>query len=226
VIIAIRGNIPVNSRISVANIQRLNPAAYPNENTNNNNLTASLSVVAGGPVPIKLLSFNAVKQNKSVSLNWETATEINSSYFDVQTSRNGTDWESIGRVNAAGNSNTTQHYSLLHASPVKGINYYRLKEVDIDAKFEYSDTRTITFSAANSITVMPNPTTDKLFITSGSSGTLQIVSLYSSEGRLMQNVANFKFGNSINMSNYAPGMYMLKMTDKDGQTEIIRIVKN
>ncbi len=226
VIITIKGNIPVSSRNSVANIQRLNPNAYPNENTNNNNLTASLSVVAGGPLPIKLLSFNATKQSKSVYLNWETATEMNSSYFDVQTSRNGTDWQSIGIVNAAGNSNTTQRYSLTHTSPVKGINYYRLKQVDIDAKFEYSATRTATFSTGSSITIMPNPTTDKVFITSALSGTLQLVSLYSSEGKIMQSIPDFKFGNSISMSNYAPGIYMLKTTDKDGQTEITRIIKN
>ncbi len=224
--ITVKGNRPVTSRISVANIIRLNPGAYPNENTSNNNLTAALSVAAGGPLPIKLLSFNASKQNKSVNLTWETATEINSSHFDVQTSMNGTDWTSIGIVNAAGNSNTNKQYSLLHATPVKGINYYRLKQFDINAKFEYSLIRTVSFSTAGSISIMPNPTIDKVFITSGDNGTLQSVSLYSAEGKLLQHINNFKFGNSIDMTSYAPGIYMLKMVDKDGKVEVTRVLKN
>jgi hypothetical protein len=226
VVITVKGFVPVSSRISVANIQRLNPSAYPNENTTNNNLTAALGVTPGGPLPITLLSFNAVKQNKSVYLSWETATEANSSHFDVQTSRNGTAWESIGTVNAAGNSNTTQRYSFIHQSPVKGINYYRIKLVDLDAKFEYSLTRTVSFSSDNNITVMPNPTVDKVFITSNNSGTLSTVAVYSTGGKLMQRINNFSFGSSIDMSSYAPGIYLLKMTDKENNTEVVRVVKN
>jgi hypothetical protein len=224
IVIAVKGMVPVSSRISVANIQRLNPGAYPNENTSNNNLTASLGVVEGGPLPIKLLSFNAVKQNKTVNLTWETATELNSSHFDVQTSRNGTDWQSIGTVAAAGNSNTTQRYSFLHASPGKGINYYRLKLVDIDAKFEFSPTRTISFSTATTITISPNPTADKVFISSGNTGTVQLT-VYSAEGRSIQSFNNFVLGSSIDMRGYTAGIYLLKITDKDDNTEVMRVVK-
>ena len=224
IIITVKGVTPVSSRISVANIIRLNPAAYPNENTNNNNLTASLGVVPGGPVPIKLLSFDAVKQNKSVYLSWETATELNSSHFDIQTSRNGTDWQSIGTVAAAGNSNTTRRYSYTHSSPGKGINYYRIRLVDLDAKFEFSPTRAISFSTSTTITVSPNPTADKVFITSGNSGTVQLT-VYSSEGKLMQTFKSFVLGNSIDMSSFAPGIYLLKITDKDDNTEVMRVVK-
>ena len=67
-------------------------------------------------------------------------------------------------------------------------------QVDLDAKFEYSLTRTVSFSAVNTITISPNPTTDKVFITSGDNATLQFVSLYSLEGRLMQTLNNFKLG--------------------------------
>ncbi len=225
IVIAIKGVTPVSSRISVANIQRLNPGAYPNENTTNNNLTAALGVVPGGPLPIKLLSFNAAKQNKSANLSWETSIETNSNYFDVQTSRNGTDWQSIGTVAAAGNSNTVKRYSFEHVSPGKGINYYRLKLVDIDAQFEYSQTRAITFTTGTSITVSPNPTADKIFITSGNTGTLESLTLYSAEGRLMQSFKNFGLGNGIDMSRYGPGIYLLKIVDKDGTSEVMRIVK-
>jgi hypothetical protein len=224
IVVTVKGLIPVSSRISVANIIRLNPGAYPNENTNNNNLTASLGVVQGGPVPIKLLSFNAVKQNKSVYLSWETSTEVNSSHFEVQTSTNGTNWQPIGTVTAAGTSNTTQRYSFIHSSPGKGINYYRIKLVDLDAKFEFSPTKAISFSTGTGITILPNPTIDKVYITSGISGTVQL-HIYSAEGRLIQSIKNFVMGNSIDMSSLAAGTYVLRITDKDGAVEVMRVVK-
>lgn len=225
IVVNVKGLIAVVSRISVANIQRLNPAAYPNENTNNNNLTAALGVIPGGPQPITLLNFTATKQNTVVNLNWQTAQEFNSKNFDVQFSKDGVNWQTIGMVNAAGNSTTTRSYSFVHTTPVNGINYYRLKQVDMDAKYEYSVIRTVNFSTKNTITIMPNPTVDKVYITSNGGGTLQSVTLFSVDGKLIQNTPNFLLGNSIDMRNYAPGIYTIKIVEKSGMTEVMKVVK-
>lgn len=225
VIVTIKGFIPTAALNSVANIQRLNPAWYPNEDVTNNNLTAALGVVVGGPLPITLLNFTATKQGKVVDLNWQTSTESNSSHFDVQFSKDGIDWTSIGTVKAAGNSTSTQSYSLVHQKPVNSINYYRLKQVDINAKYEYSLTRTVSFKGNNSLTLMPNPTTDRVFITSNTPGNLQTVSIYSNDGKQIYTTTNFRLGNSIDLSRYASGVYMLKIVDKNGDTEIMKVVK-
>lgn len=226
IIVTVRGYVPVSSRISVANIIRYNPGAYPNENINNNNLTASLGVVPGSPQPVKLLSFIATKQGKVVNLNWATGNELNSSHFDVEYSRNGTQWQTIGTVAAAGTSTTTRNYSLVHSSPAAGVNFYRLKQVDIDAKFENSLTRTVTFTTSHTINIFPNPTTDRIYISSNSGGTIQSVSLISEDGKQMMHVNNFMLGSSIDMRNYGPGVYMLKILDKDGNSELMKVVKN
>ena len=225
IVIVVQGLIPVLSRISTANIIRLSPSNYPNENTTNNNLTAAMGVAAGGPLPISLLDFVAVKQPKVVDLNWQTSTEQNSSHFDVEFSKDGSDFKSIGKVNAAGNSSTIKNYTLVHLSPVNGVNYYRLKMVDVDGSFKYSAVRTIKFSSSTSIKIMPNPTADRLYITSNEGGVLQSVGLYSIDGRLLQQVTNFNLGKSIDLSNYAPSIYILRLMDKDGTTEVIRVVK-
>jgi Secretion system C-terminal sorting domain len=224
IVINIKGYIAVNSRISVANILRFNPGAYPNDNTTNNNLSIALGVEPL-VLPVKLLSFNATKVEKAVHLNWETETETSSNYFDVQTSSTGTAWQSIGIVNAVGNSTTNHSYSILHQFPVTGINYYRLKQVDNNARIEYSDIRTINFKTNNTITILPNPTTDKVLVTAGNTGTLKTVALYSSEGKLIQRINNFILGKSIDMSNYAPGVYLLKFINKNEITEVIKIIK-
>lgn len=224
IIIDVRGNQAAAPRVSFADLILLNPPAYPNDNNTNNDLGAAIGVT-GGTLPITIFSFDAIKQNSSVKLNWVTATEINSNYFDVQASSNGTNWTSLGTVKAAGNSSIKQQYTFTDNSPLKGINYYRLKMVDIDAKFGYSLTRTISFSTGSSITIQPNPTTDKVYITTDNIAAIRSVLVYSGEGKLMQTVNNFASGNSIDVQTYAPGVYLLKIIYKDEHTETQRIVK-
>ncbi|MEP7254216.1 MAG: T9SS type A sorting domain-containing protein [Ferruginibacter sp.] len=98
----------------------------------------------GGPLPIKLIEFN-VKENNGVNLlQWTTATESNSSYFNIERSSNGQSYETIGRVNASGFSTTEVKYYFTDATPLKGINYYRLAMIDIAGKPEYSKIVSIT----------------------------------------------------------------------------------
>ena len=143
----------------------------------------------------------------------------------MEFSRDGSKFESIGRVNAAGSSSAAKSYSLIHSSPVNGINYYRLKLVDANGTFKYSTVRTVKFSTTKSITIMPNPTADRVFITSNDGGILQSVGLYSVNGKLLQLINDFNLGKSIDLSTYAPSVYILKLIDKDGNTEVIKVVK-
>ena len=208
---------------SNANLLILNPGAIPNENSTNNSVSAGAGVATR--LPIKLLDFTATKQTKSVLLNWRTSQEINSKNFDVQFSKNGIDWTSIGIVNAAGFSNTTKSYSFVHTAPVNGINYYRLKQVDIDAFFEYSPTRIVNFNTKATIAIFPNPTTDKVYISTNGGGSFKSVTLYSIDGKIVRNIDNFLIGSSIDLSSYAPATYMLKVTDKLNVSEYIKVVK-
>ena len=183
------------------------------------------SGAAAGPLPISLIDFSATKQNKVVDLNWQTSIEQNSSYFDVEFSRDGGKFESIGKVKSSGSSTTLKSYSLKHLSPINGLNYYRLKMVDVDASSKYSAVRTVKFSNSTSIAVMPNPTADRVYITSNEGGMLKSVGLYTISGKLLQQVNNFTLGKSIDLSNYSPSIYILKLIDKNGSTEVIKVVK-
>ena len=180
---------------------------------------------SGAPTPVSLIDFSATKQNKIVDIDWQTSNEQNSKYFDVEFSRDGGKFESIGKVNAAGSSTTLKNYSFKHLSPVNGLNYYRLKMVDVDASSKYSAVRTVKFSNLASIAVMPNPTADRVYITSKEAGVLQSVGLYSMTGKLLQQLTNFTLGKSIDLSTYAPSVYILKLIDKDGTTEVLKVVR-
>jgi hypothetical protein len=224
VIVKVKGITPILSANSIANIQRLNPGAYPNENVTNNNLTAAAGVVAGAPLPVQLVTFAAVKQSATVLLNWQTSTEINSSYFDLQHSRNGSQWQSIGTVSAAGNSSTPRNYSFVHNKPVTGVNYYRLKLVDLDGSFKNSPVQMVNFGNGATIKILPNPVVDRLYITGGA-GSFESITIFSSEGKLIQQCSNFITGSSIDMSAYAAGLYRIRITDKEGNTEVRSVVK-
>ncbi len=91
-----------------------------------------------GILPVKLIAFNAVLDNKEVNCTWETASEINNNYFTIERSIDGSSFESIGRVKGKGNTNTNTRYSFTDNNPFAGISYYRLKQTDFDNTYSYS----------------------------------------------------------------------------------------
>ncbi len=225
IIINITGYIETVAAPSICHIVRDNPAAYPNDDVSNNNLTATLAVTPGGPAPILLLDFNAVKQGSNVALSWHTSSEINSDHFDVQYSKDGSTWISIGTVAAAGNSSIQKSYSFLHTTPVPGANYYRLKQVDIGGAYVNSDIKVVSFNSTTGIKILPNPVVGRLYITSSTATTFTSVMVFTAEGKQLEQNNKFVSGNSIDMSRYPAGVYMIKITDSQGNTEVRSVVK-
>ncbi|MBS1619373.1 MAG: T9SS type A sorting domain-containing protein [Bacteroidetes bacterium] len=111
-------------------------------------------------LPVKLISFDAQQTNDNrIQLQWATASEINNDHFDVERSADAQAWSKIAEVKGAGNTNEMQQYALTDRQPLSGINYYRLRQVDYDGKYEYSDIAAaeISTAAAITMTVYPNP---------------------------------------------------------------------
>lgn len=117
-------------------------------------------------VPVELSTFYAKDENCTVSLHWKTETEQNSSHFEVLKSADGLDFERIGSVQAAGNSVESIEYSFVDKTP-EVLNYYRLRQVDLDGSEEYSETIIIKPVSCGGDKfdierVYPNPTSDWL----------------------------------------------------------------
>jgi hypothetical protein len=111
------------------------------------------------PLPIELLSFTATKNNKVADIQWETATEINNDYYQVEKSKDGVNFESFNQVKGAGNSLSKLNYSIIDEKPYNGISYYRLKQVDFNGAFSYSKIESVDFNSSKdfSFDVYPNP---------------------------------------------------------------------
>ncbi|MFC5270554.1 T9SS type A sorting domain-containing protein [Adhaeribacter terreus] len=115
------------------------------------------------PLPVSLRSFKGQVSSGGISLKWQTASEQNNDRFEVERSTDGKHFEKIGMVKGNGNSSNTIAYNFLDRHPQQGTNYYRLKQVDFDGKFEYSNiiwVQNTDKSSAFSVMMAPNPCID------------------------------------------------------------------
>lgn len=193
----------------------------------------SVTVNVTGTFPVQFTALKARKQSEKVALDWGTASEQNSSHFLVQRSANGSDFDTqIGNVKAAGNSNSQLNYNFIDANPIKGWNYYRIKQIDLDGKFIYSNTAAVNFEkGAGMMLIYPNPAKDQLNIeyTAVRSGKLEI-QVIDSKGAVLKaqriNVTTGRNIETINISTLAQGMYMLKYIDAEGNIAYTKFIKH
>lgn len=110
------------------------------------------------PLPVELLSFTGTVEGDGVILNWKTASERNNSHFEIQRSNDAAKWQKIGTVNGAGTTNRLQHYHFNDPKVSLGDFFYRLKQIDYDGAFEYSNVISIQISGAGKgFKIFPNP---------------------------------------------------------------------
>ena len=98
-----------------------------------------------GALPVELVSFNSIVSDNKVELNWITATEVNNYGFEVergigQKAIGNSAWEKIGFVQGNGNSNSPKEYRFTDNTTTSGLYAYRLKQIDNDGTFKYSET--------------------------------------------------------------------------------------
>jgi len=113
--------------------------------------------------PLTLLDFTAKANNeKQVLLQWRTTNEVNSNKFVVERSADGVAFETIGNV-TSNNTAGMNYYQLLDQQPLNGINYYRLKQVDKDGKYSYSNIVAVNLnSSITKVALTPNPARDRI----------------------------------------------------------------
>lgn len=183
------------------------------------------AAVANIVLPVNFMDFTAAAQSSKTQLQWTTATENNSNFFDVQYSTDQLSWQSIGAVKAAGNSSTERTYSFAHTAPAPGNNYYRLRVVDQDDRSTFSPIRMVTFGAFAQLSFYPNPTKGGCTITTGGTS-LASVTVMSVDGRQLQQMNNFVSGGNIHLDTYPNGVYLILVKDNTGRTQGLKVLKN
>ncbi len=181
----------------------------------------------GSPLPVTWLYFRGKTVVKDNILDWATANEQNSKQFDVERSLNGTNFNRIGIVNASGNSNQTATYQYADRN-IDQLNsefmFYRLKQIDIDGKFKYSNVVRLRYNEKNTANtiVYPNPTPGLVTMLVGDNALIGTVAvLYDINGRLLESIKITASSQPVNLSKYINGIYFIKLNNK----EVLRIIK-
>lgn len=189
---------------------------YPfNTVTANRNINGTVHFTQGDALPVEFTDFSVVKVNEYALLEWRTESEKNSDYFEVERSSNGTDWNRLMTVKAAGQSNTPKVYEEIDSDPLEGISYYRLNQYDLDGAGTLL--KTVSFNneistGANEIRVFPNPVTERVRVF-GDKMELQDLKIFNSIGQDISNdlmIMHHSGYSEVYFSDQEEGIFVLK----------------
>jgi hypothetical protein len=181
-------------------------------------------------LPVELTYFDVSRQGKIALVDWSTASEINNDHFDIERSADGKIFTAIASMRGKGNTSDITYYAVKDEHPLPGISYYRLKQVDFDGQFSYSEIKALRMPQQSSFAVLSNDGNANYTIafnaTEEGSGTM---SVYDFSGRMISSQAlNYKDGyNAFTFAteNLSPGIYLVAL-DVDGEMQKTKFIKD
>jgi hypothetical protein len=182
---------------------------------NNKRFTIATVNLPQTPLPIEYLKFTAYKINQqSVLIEWQTSMEKNNDFFIVEKSIDGVNWLVLDKVSGAMQSNLNLNYSSIDNQPIKGLNYYRLKQTDFDGVYTNSKIISIDFERTNnSLIIYPNPASNFIEIL-GYNGELNSLRLFDILGKdITSQIKISEIDNQrllIDLSNLRIGLYLIQ----------------
>lgn len=177
------------------------------------------STSGNNPLPIELLNFTAVNNNRTIDLNWQTATEHNNDYYTVERSKDGINFEILTTVPAVGNSVELLSYTTKDNHPYSGLSYYRLKQVDTDGSFEYADIRSVVVDGISGVQFFPNPSASNI-MQLVSQTSIDQLEVFESSGKLVVSKSDIGFNYTLKLN---PGVYYATYT-VDGKLETTKLI--
>ena len=166
------------------------------------------------PLPVELTSFEAKKEASVTVLNWQTATEENNEKFEIEVSQDGKNFTKIGEVAGHGTTQEVQNYEFIDAQPKAGVNYYRLKQLDYNGVFDYSNIVSVDFTATTlePVSVFPNPVKSQLNIINGEGQ----ATVYNILGQPVKELTIDNEQLTMDVSDLASGQYVLRIIQNGG----------
>ncbi len=175
-----------------------------------------------GILPISLLSFTATPVKGQVNLAWSTAQETNSSHFDVERSADNHNYTLLQSIPGHINSNIINNYTAVDISPLTGNNFYRLKMVDKNGRFAYSNTVRIYFGEKYNLSLSPVPAHNILLISGADHfDEIQVTDINAKIVMQFTDISKNKF----DVSRLLPGTYFIRIS-ANGSTQVLKFIKN
>lgn len=174
-------------------------------------------------LPVTLSGFTAKKEGTVAQLVWSTTEETNSDFFEVQHSADAKAWSALGKVKSNGESKSIKNYNFSHTTPLTGINYYRLRLVDMDGTFSYSGIRNLSFSEVVKTKLYPNPVASILTIETNDWNKVASVELVNTTGVSVYSSGKIPVSD-IDVRNLSNGIYILKLVKTDGTIDKLKTI--
>lgn len=193
---------------------------------------SKMATVQGNtPLPVELVSFTGVSEGSYNSINWKSAVETNFKHYELESSEDGINFSKISTVNPIGNVTSLNNYNYLDFSPYNPITYYRLKMVDLDYTFEYSNIIAVENGSSNaqSLVVFPNPASNELYVKLYAPGEKNAMidikdilgrTIYQQAINLTQTIGNIY----INTSDFATGTYIVNISAGSSVSENVKVI--
>ena len=197
-------NLPPASQLTIY-------LTYPLGATGGTSGSIICQVASGGPAPVILSSFTVYRNGKNITATWQTQQEINTKGFEVQRAYDNASYQTIATIAGHVNSNIVQSYSYSDNSNTStSISFYRIKMIDIDGSFSYSDVRYVKGNGEKSaFIVFPNPSFGNAKISISDINEPTNVQLLDNNGRIVKSIT-LNNGNTIELNNLKTGTYIVK----------------
>jgi cephalosporin-C deacetylase len=176
-------------------------------------ISNDIVVKVSASIPIELMRFSGIIKDKSNELTWQTASEINNKGFDIERSNDANRWQTLGFVKGNGNSSQINTYNFTDEGPLS-ISYYRLRQIDFNGDFKYSNVISLNRNAKNEVQIFPNPASELLTMRM-ENGEGSEIKIYDILGKTMLIEKAFGKETTVNISTLAKGNYFVEI--KNGQ---------
>jgi len=193
-------------------------AAFHDNSGNGNDCSVTLT---GITLDVEWLLFDLRKENQNtIVLNWSTATELNNESFEIEYSSDGKIFEYLSEIPGAGTSYEINNYTYRHVNTSSGISYYRIKQIDFDGNYSYSEIRHTSIHKNSQFSIFPNPTRETLYIL-GDNNSVAKFQILDVQGNSVMSTENYQ----IDLSQLKAGCYTL-LIDNNGQIQSHLFIKS
>ena len=190
------------------------------------------SLKTAATLPIQLSDFSVKPDGKQVKIQWSTSFEQNNDRFEIERSTDAKNWKTVATVKGSGTTSIKHTYSAVDQLPVRGLNYYRIKQYDLDGKSTASEFRSLKMFMENvnsAVSVFPNPAKSTInFMLHNFAGKNVVATLINNSGRVVHTETIKDIQSDVRYTlqtrqQPAPGVYVLQLKG-EGLTESIKVI--
>ena len=202
-------------------VEAYSNSGIPDSNPDNNEADEETII----QLPVTWLYFHGRAQEKRVALEWATLQEKDNEFFGVLRSSNGRDWQEISRIKAVGNSQDISLYQTWDENPLRGMNFYRIRQQDYDGQASYTQVIRVDFAGEDNLSVYPNPHTHSFTVEFADLAQYDI-SLLDAMGKpvYIQFIEQQQHAARIATENLPKGVYFLRISSA-GFLKVRKLVK-